>query len=81
MTTDEELKAVHGMFTDTWRLYKQYADIRQGEDGRWEAFLEEASALARKYDNGLFARDLLMAAINELERRSKEPPAASDSGV
>lgn len=79
MTAEEELKAVYGMFTDVWRLYKQYADIRQPEDNRWELFVAEAGALAKKYGNGRFVRDLIMAVTDELERRSKVPQVALES--
>ena len=71
MVTDEELKAVYGMFTDAWKLYKKYADVQQ-EDEYWEALIAEADAVAEKYWNDRLCRDLILAVMSELERKSKQ---------
>ena len=71
MATDEELKAVYNIFTDAWKLYKKYADVRS-DDEYWENVVNETSALAKKYDNGRLCRDLILAVISELERKSKK---------
>ena len=71
MVTDEELKAVYGMFTDAWKFYKKYADVQQSDE-YWEAVVDESGQLAKKYDNAKLAIALLLAAIDELERKSKE---------
>ncbi len=71
MVTDEELKKVYGMFTDAWKFYKKYADVQQ-LDEYWEAVVDESGQLAKKYDNAKLAIALLLAAIDELERKSKE---------
>lgn len=72
MAADEELKAIYGMFTDAWKLYKKYADIQQTEDAKWEMFVAKADAIAKKYNNGRLCRDLVLAVMFELERKSKE---------
>ena len=72
MVTDEELKAVYGMFTDAWKLYKKYAGIQQAEDMRWEQLVNESDSIAKTYGNNRFVRDLLLATTQELERQSKE---------
>lgn len=72
MVTDEELKKVYGMFTDSWRLFKKFADIQQLEDARWQQFVNESDSIAKRYDNGRLVRDLLLAVTRELERRSKK---------
>lgn len=71
MVTDEELKTVWGMFTDAWKFYKKYADVQQSDE-YWEAVVDESGQLAKKYDNAKLAIALLLAAIDELERKSKE---------
>lgn len=71
MVTDEELKKVYGMFTDAWKFYKKYADVQQSDE-YWEAVVDESGQLAKKYDNAKLAIALLLAAIDELERKSKE---------
>lgn len=71
MVTDEELKKVYGMFTDAWKFYKKYADVQQSDE-YWEAVVDESGQLVKKYDNAKLAIALLLAAIDELERKSKE---------
>lgn len=72
MVTDEELKKVYGMFTDSWRLFKKFADIQQSEDARWQQFVNESDLIAKRYDNGRLVRDLLLTVTRELERCSKK---------
>lgn len=71
MVTDEELKKVYGMFTDAWKFYKKYADVQQSDE-YWEAVVDESRQIAKKYDNAKLAIALLLAAIDELERKSKK---------
>lgn len=73
MVTDEELKKVYGMFTDAWKFYKKYADVQQSDE-YWESVVDESGQIAKKYDNEKLAIALLLAAIDELERKSKEMP-------
>ena len=71
MVTDEELKAVYGMFTDAWKLYKKYADVQQSDE-YWKAVVDESEQIAKKYDNAKLAIALMLAAIDKLERKSKD---------
>lgn len=71
MVTDEELKTVWGMFTDAWKFYKKYADVQQSDE-YWEAVVDESGQIAKKYDNAKLAIALILAAIEELERKSKK---------
>ena len=73
LVTDEELRKVYGMFTDAWKFYKKYADVQQSDE-YWEAVVDESGQIAKKYDNAKLAIALLLAAIDELERKSKEMP-------
>nr|WP_304577115.1 hypothetical protein [uncultured Acetatifactor sp.] len=67
-----DLKKVYGMFTSAWKLFKEYADIWQMESEKWEQLVNESDKIAQSYGNCRLARDLLSAAVGELERRSKE---------
>ena len=71
MVTDEELKTVWGMFTDAWKFYKKYADVQQSDE-YWEAVVDESGQIAKKYGNAKLAIALILAAVEELERKSKE---------
>lgn len=70
--SETDLKKVYGMFTSTWKLFKEYADIRQMESEKWEQLVNESDKIAQSYGNCRLARDLLSVAVGELERRSKE---------
>ena len=71
MVTDEELKKVYGMFTDAWKFYKKYADVQQSDE-YWEAVVDESGQIAKKYGNAKLAIALILSAVEELERKSKE---------
>lgn len=71
MVTDAELKTVWGMFTDAWRFYKKYADVQQADE-YWEAMVDGADVIAKKYQNNKLCCDLILAVVDELERKSKE---------
>lgn len=71
MAADEELKKVYGMFTDAWKFYKKYANVQQSDE-YWESLIDEADAVAERHSNGRLIRDLIMAAVSEFERKSKD---------
>ena len=71
MVTDEGLKKVYGMFTDAWKFYKKYADVQQSDE-YWESVVDESGQIAKKYDNAKLAIALILAAVEELERKSKD---------
>ena len=71
MATDEELKKVYGMFTDTWKLYKKFADV-QKQDEYWETLLAESRTIAKKYLDDKFCLDLILATVSELERKGAQ---------
>ncbi len=71
MASNEELMRIYNMLTDTWRLYRKYADV-QGTDQYWDSLVEESRAISKKYGECKFIIDLVLAVINELERKAKE---------
>lgn len=79
--SETDLKKVYGMFTAAWKLFKGYADIQQTENERWEQLVNESDKIARSYGNCRLARDLLSAAVAELERQSKGVRANANTTV
>ena len=71
MTDNEELKRVYNLFTDVWRFYKKYSDVKD-TDEYWEEAVDESSALSKKYGECKLAIALVLAVIDELERKAKE---------
>ena len=58
------------MFTDYWQFVQKYY-IPEPQDKWWEELIREADKLARKYGNPQFIRDLVLAHVNDVERRWK----------
>lgn len=77
MVSEEELKRKYDMLTDTWRLYKKFADVKESDE-YWEQVVNETNAVAKKYGECKFIVDLVLAVITELERIYKE--MRGDSG-
>lgn len=71
MATNEKMKIEFALFGEVWTLFKKYFDIHQKEDSQWDALLGESAAISQKYRNSPLSRDLLMAIMSELERRSE----------
>lgn len=73
MTDNEELKRVYNLFTDCWRLFKKYSDVKSGSDNEyWQGLIDEGGELSGKYDNDKFAISLILAIFDEFERKEKE---------
>lgn len=71
MVGDEELRRIYNLFTDCWRYFKKYADVRD-EDIYWENVVSESGELSKKYNNDKFAIALILAVVDEFERKAKE---------
>lgn len=63
-------KDAFSVFCDCWKLYNQYAtsDLR---DVELQQFAEAAGKLSRKYHEDAFAREIILAVINEIARIEK----------
>lgn len=68
---ESDLKKVYQTFSECWKFYKRFADV-QSTDEYWECMTSEGDQLAKRFGNGRFVRDLVLAVITELERRGKE---------
>lgn len=80
MVGDEELKRIYNLFTDCWRFFKKYADVRD-EDSFWENVVSESGELSKKYNNDKFAIALILTVIEEFERKAKELRKNADTAV
>lgn len=71
MIKDEELKMVYEIFTASWRFYKKYADVQQSDE-YWKAVMDEARQIVEQYNNSKLAIDLIIATMNEIERKTSK---------
>lgn len=71
MVSDEELRRIYNLFTDCWRYFKKYVDVSD-EDIYWENVISESGELSKKYNNDKFAIALILAVVDEFERKAKE---------
>lgn len=71
MLGDEELRRIYNLFTDCWRYFKKYADVKD-EDIYWENVVSESSELSKKYNDDKFAIALILAIVEEFERKAEE---------
>lgn len=71
MVSDEELRRIYNLFTDCWRYFKKYMDVSD-EDIYWENVVSESGELSKKYNNDKFAIALILAVVDEFERKAKE---------
>ena len=71
MVSDEELRRIYNLCTDCWRYFKKYVDVSD-EDIYWENVVSESGELSKKYNNDKFAIALILAVIDEFERKAKE---------
>ena len=69
--SNEELKRYYDMFTDSWRFFKKYSDVKD-TDEYWEKVVGESDRLSKQYGNSKFVNTLLLAVIGELERKARE---------
>ena len=59
------------IYADIWNFHKRYYKISDSDD-YWEAVIDDANALYKKYDNSKLAKSLVLAVMEELERKAKE---------
>lgn len=77
--TEQELRRTYDMFTAAWKFFRKYSDIQQTDNARWEQLVEESGQIAKAYGNCKLVRGLLLAAVDELEQRSKEERKSAES--
>ena len=65
------VKTVFNLFCDSWHLYRKYI-LRKLNEEDLDEFIRESRELFQKYDQDPFAKDLLLAVTNEIERKEKQ---------
>ena len=58
------------LFSDCWYLYKKYYG-QEMEEEMWLALLDESRNFYEKYGRRFFAKEIIVALINEVERIDK----------
>lgn len=61
-------------------FHRKYSNILNTEQ-YWDSVVAESDSIAKQYGNCRFVRDLLMAVVAELERKSKEMIQNADTAV
>ena len=69
--TEQELKLYYSVFTSAWKFFRKYSDVKDNDE-YWENVVEESGKIVKGYENSRLSRDLILAALSELERISKE---------
>ena len=64
------VKTVFNLFCDSWHLYRKYI-LRKLNEEDLDEFIRESRELFQKYDQDPFAKDLLLAVTNEIERKER----------
>lgn len=59
------------VYKSVWEFHKKYAKL-EDNDEFWEGVVSESGAISKKYENNKFVIALLLAVIDELERKAKE---------
>lgn len=67
----KEISKEQQMFVDIWEHYKKFYRAEDTEE-YWTEQIEACQELQEKYKNSKLAKDMLLAIVKELERKSKE---------
>ena len=68
---DGKLKRYFQMFTDVWKLFKEYSQP-DGSSQFWSSYKTAVDQLDRKYKRSELFRNLALAVTKELERIEKQ---------
>ena len=58
------------LFCDCWNLYRKYI-LRTANEETLERFKKETEEIYAKYEKEPMAKEMLLAVINEVERKEK----------
>ena len=58
------------LFCDCWHLYRKYI-LKTANEEVLEGLKKKADKIFKKYDEKPLAKELLMAVLNEIERKEK----------
>ena len=65
--TEEQLKTIYQLYTDLWKMFRQYYTART--DKEWEKLAERATEIVKQY--GEDVRPLVLDTLELIERSSK----------
>lgn len=65
--TEEQLKTIYQLYTDLWKMFRQYYTART--DKEWEKLAERAAEIVEQY--GEDVRPLVLDTLELIERSSK----------
>ena len=65
--TEEQLKTIYQLYTDLWKMFKQYYTART--DTEWEKLTERAAEIVKQY--GEDVRPLVLDTLELIERKRK----------
>lgn len=65
--TDEELKIIYQLYTDLWKMFRQYHTART--DAEWYRLAEQAEKIVDQY--GEDVRSLVLDTAELIEKRCK----------
>lgn len=66
--TEEQLKIIYSLYTDLWKLFRQYHDAKTDE--QWEQCTERAGKLIEQY--GEDVRPIVIDTLELIERRNRK---------
>lgn len=62
------------LWSEVWQFHKKFADIN-GTDDEWQKVVDSAEEIVKRYEGKSkfeFVKSLVLAVLNELERRDRE---------
>lgn len=74
---EDELKQYYSVFTSAWKFFRKYSDVKYSDE-YWESVVSESGEIVKGYENSRLSRDLILAALSELERIGKERKIADE---
>ena len=64
------IRMVFNLFCDSWNLYRKHI-LKELKENDLDEFIQELGELFRKYEQDPFAKEMLLAVSNEIERRER----------
>lgn len=65
--TEEQLKTIYQLYTDLWKMFRQYHTART--DAEWDRLAEQAEKIVDQY--GEDVRSLVLDTVELIEKRCK----------
>lgn len=59
------------VYREVWDFHKKFSVVGN-DDAYWQSVIDESSQIAKKYENDRFVKDLLIAVLNELDRKGRD---------